>query len=136
MRNGLVPALRAIHPAAEANVLRTLALLRDEAEVLDALVDARSEADDALDAARRAAARAGAARVQRLADAGRTRRSARARADEVLALRRTGRATLDLGGGLRAVAETGVCASSAARRRRAARGRAAVPGRVAFADGS
>ena len=39
MRHGLVPALEQIHPAAAANVLRTAALLRDEAEVLDALVD-------------------------------------------------------------------------------------------------
>src|SRR3954451_4724511 len=31
--------LRELHPAAEANVLRTAALLRDEAAVLDALVD-------------------------------------------------------------------------------------------------
>ena len=33
-----MPALRAIHPAAE-NVLRTVALLRDEAELLDGLVE-------------------------------------------------------------------------------------------------
>ena len=38
VRNGLVPALEQIHPAAAANVLRTAALLRDEGEVLDALV--------------------------------------------------------------------------------------------------
>ena len=35
-----MPALRELHPAAEANVLRTLELLRDEAAVLDAAVDA------------------------------------------------------------------------------------------------
>ena len=34
-RAELVPALRRLHPAAEANVLRTLALLRDEAAVLE-----------------------------------------------------------------------------------------------------
>ncbi len=39
VRNELLPALRSLHPAAEANVLRTLALLRDEASVLDAIVD-------------------------------------------------------------------------------------------------
>ncbi|HZV74227.1 MAG TPA: tRNA lysidine(34) synthetase TilS, partial [Conexibacter sp.] len=38
VRHGLVPALEQIHPAAAANVLRTAALLRDEGEVLDALV--------------------------------------------------------------------------------------------------
>ncbi len=39
VRNGLVPALREIHPAAEANVLRTAQLLGEEAALLDALVD-------------------------------------------------------------------------------------------------
>src|SRR4051812_38824598 len=39
VRGALVPALRAVHPAAERNVLRTAALLRDEAEVLDVVVD-------------------------------------------------------------------------------------------------
>src|SRR4051794_27048564 len=38
VRGALVPALRAIHPAAEANVLRTAALLREEAAVLDEVV--------------------------------------------------------------------------------------------------
>src|SRR5438874_1299152 len=37
-RLGLLPALRALHPAAEANVARTARLLREEAELLDALV--------------------------------------------------------------------------------------------------
>ena len=40
VRHQLLPALRSLHPAAEANVLRTLALLRDEASVLDVVVDA------------------------------------------------------------------------------------------------
>jgi tRNA(Ile)-lysidine synthase len=35
VRHGLVEALRDIHPAAEANVLRTLEILRAEAEVID-----------------------------------------------------------------------------------------------------
>src|SRR4051794_10750285 len=38
VRARLVPALREIHPAAEANVLRTAALLRDEKAVLDEVV--------------------------------------------------------------------------------------------------
>jgi tRNA(Ile)-lysidine synthase len=38
VRNRLVPALRAVHPAAEANVLRTASLLREETELLDGLV--------------------------------------------------------------------------------------------------
>jgi tRNA(Ile)-lysidine synthase len=39
VRRGLVKALDAVHPAAQANVLRTAQLLRDESELLDALVD-------------------------------------------------------------------------------------------------
>jgi tRNA(Ile)-lysidine synthase len=39
VRSGLAPALRAVHPAAEANVLRTARLLREETELLDALVE-------------------------------------------------------------------------------------------------
>jgi tRNA(Ile)-lysidine synthase len=39
VRHELLPALRSLHPAAEANVLSTLRLLRDEAAVLDGLVD-------------------------------------------------------------------------------------------------
>jgi tRNA(Ile)-lysidine synthase len=40
VRAELIPALRRIHPAAEQNVLALSRLLRDEAEVLDLLVDA------------------------------------------------------------------------------------------------
>lgn len=40
VRYGLSKALDAVHPAAQANVLRTAELLREETELLDALVDA------------------------------------------------------------------------------------------------
>ncbi len=117
VRHGLIPALAAVHPAAAMNVLRTAELLRDEAEVLDALVAA--EVDGSNGAARgtigleRLAALPPALRrlvVQRLADraAGRPVAGAARHADEVAALRRTGTAMLDLGGGVRAVAERGV----------------------------
>jgi len=117
VRNQLVPALARIHPAAARNVLRTAELLRDEAEVLDALVDA--ELGGAHGSARgtielqRLAELPGALRrlvVQRLADraAGRPVPGAANRADEVAALRRTGIAMLDLGSGVRAVVESGV----------------------------
>ena len=117
VRSGLAPALAEIHPAAAANVLRTAALLRDEAEVLDGLVDA--ELDGTGDSPRgtitleRLAELHPALRrlvVQRLADraAGRPVAGAANRADEVAALRRTGTAMLDLGGGVRAIAERGV----------------------------
>lgn len=45
VRNHLLPALDAVHPAARQNVLRTARLLREEAVVLDALVDAELERD-------------------------------------------------------------------------------------------
>ncbi len=45
VRNRLLPALDAVHPAARQNVLRTAKSLREEAVVLDALVDAELERD-------------------------------------------------------------------------------------------
>jgi tRNA(Ile)-lysidine synthase len=99
IRAELVPALRAIHPAAEANVLRTLELLRDEAAVLDAVVDeALAGAGDppALGALRELPAALQRLAVQRLA--GRT--PVGHRADEILALHEGG--ALDVGDGLRA----------------------------------
>jgi tRNA(Ile)-lysidine synthase len=106
IRHELLPVLRALHPAAEANVLRTLALLRDEAAVLDEVVAA---AVDPPDVARLAALPPALARlaVQALADrAGGG--SVSARVPEILSLGAAGGTqTLDLGGGLRAVVEYG-----------------------------
>jgi tRNA(Ile)-lysidine synthase len=110
-----VPALERIHPAAAANVLRTAALLRDEGEVLDALVGAQlDERGGRLEIPlERLSALPPALRrlvVQRLADgaAGKLVPGAAKHAEEVADLRRAGRAMLDLGGGVRAVAERGV----------------------------
>jgi tRNA(Ile)-lysidine synthase len=110
VRARLLPDLRALHPAAEANVLRTLALLRDEATVLDAAVDAAlAEAGDPPARATLAGLPPALARLalQRLAD-----RAARGRAPavghrtrEVLALGEG--AALDLGGGIRATIRRG-----------------------------
>jgi tRNA(Ile)-lysidine synthase len=116
VRNRLVPALAEIHPAAARNVLRTAELLRDEAEVLDALVDgelgANGSARGTIELQRLAELPRALRRlvVQRLADraAGRPVPGAANHADEVAALRRTGTAMLDLGGGVRAVVERGV----------------------------
>jgi tRNA(Ile)-lysidine synthase len=116
VRNGLLPELAAIHPAAVANVLRTAALLRDEAEVLDALVAA--ELDGSGEAPRghitraRFVALAPALRrlvLQRLADAaaGRPVPGAARFADQVAGLARGG-SRLDLGDGVQAVLEAGV----------------------------
>jgi tRNA(Ile)-lysidine synthase len=117
VRHALVPALAAIHPAAAQNVLRTAELLRDEAEVLDELVAAELEGGNGKGrntiSLERLATLPPALRrlvVQRLADsaAGRPVAGAARHADEVAALRRTGTAMLDLGDGVRAVAERGV----------------------------
>jgi len=117
IRHRLAPALAEIHPAAAQNVLRTAELLRDEAEVLDAL--ATAEIDDSGGSGRgsieldRLAELPPALRrlvVQQLADraAGRPVAGAARHADEVAALRRTGTAMLDLGSGVRAIAERGM----------------------------
>ncbi len=70
VRARLVPALREIHPAAEANVLALAEVLRDEAEVLDAAVDARLGGRDriALTSLRELPAALRRLVVQRLAD--------------------------------------------------------------------
>ncbi len=116
VRHRLAPALAEIHPAAARNVLRTAELLRDEAEVLDALVDAELGGSNGSGPATieldRLAELPPALRrlvVQRLADraAGRLVPGAANHADEVAALRRTGTAMLDLGGGVRAVVTSG-----------------------------
>ena len=100
VRNELLPALRSIHPAAEANILRTLEILRDEAEVLDSLIDTDPSVE------RIAALPPALRRLTVQAIAGRP--PVASRADEILALgKRGGTATLDLGGGLRAVVEYG-----------------------------
>ncbi|MEA2291632.1 MAG: tRNA(Ile)-lysidine synthase [Solirubrobacteraceae bacterium] len=124
IRNRLLPLLREAHPAADANVLRTLDVLRDEAAVLDDVVAAvlaaagRGEAGDERSQAAAAvaslAALAPALRrlaVQALADGAAAAGPAPAvgaRADEILRLGAGGgTAALDVGGGLRAVVEYG-----------------------------
>ncbi|MET0559144.1 MAG: tRNA lysidine(34) synthetase TilS [Solirubrobacterales bacterium] len=117
VRNGLLPELATIHPAAAANVLRTAELLRDEAEVLDALVDAEVAASPgsprgtvSLDRLTELHPALRRLVLQRLADgaAGRPVPGAARFADQVAGLRRTGTAMLDLGAGVRAVVERGV----------------------------
>jgi tRNA(Ile)-lysidine synthase len=111
IRNDLLPALRAIHPAAEQNVLAVAGILRDEAEVLDALVEdqlasGRSVSLSVLRELSRAVRRLV---VQRMADeaTGGFAPGAAGRADELAALSERGTAMLDIGSGLRAVAEYG-----------------------------
>jgi tRNA(Ile)-lysidine synthase len=111
VRAGLVPALRQIHPGAERNVLALLELLRDEAAVLDSVVDEVLAGRDSIslgalrelpDALQRLV-------VQRLADdaaAGLVPGAGR-RAGEIAVLTDQGTVELDVGGGFRAVAEYG-----------------------------
>ena len=98
-----VPALRAVDPRAEANLLRTAELLREEAEVLDVVVDTalaggRSITVDHLGALPRALARLVLRRLAEQATGGLCPRAA-GRLDDVLAL---GDGALDLGDGARA----------------------------------
>ena len=109
-RATLLPALRSLHPAAEANVLRTLDLLRDEAAVLDGVLDAAlAEAGDPPAVAALAALPPALRRLalQRLADRAASGHAPAVghRAQEVLALGEGG--ALDLGGGLRAAVRRG-----------------------------
>jgi len=117
VRHLLAPALAEIHPAAASNVLRTAELLRDEAEVLDALVDVELDGSTGSDRGTIAIGRLQELHpalrrlvLQRLADraAGRPVPGAARYSEQVMGLRRTGIAMLDLGGHVRAVVEGGV----------------------------
>jgi tRNA(Ile)-lysidine synthase len=104
VRAELLPALRRLHPAAEANVLRTLELLRDEAAVLDAAVAVvLAEAGDPPAVEHLRALPPALARlvVRRLADGA----AVAHRTEEILALAE-GQA-LDVGEGLRATIDQG-----------------------------
>jgi tRNA(Ile)-lysidine synthase len=116
IRRALVPELEKVHPAARENVLRTAALLREEAELLDSLVEAELAGGEGAEpgtiAHERFAELHPALRrlvLQRLADeaAGRPVAGAARFAEQVAALTRGG-SVLDLGGGVRAVLERGV----------------------------
>jgi tRNA(Ile)-lysidine synthase len=115
LRRELVPALAKVHPAAQQNVLRTAALLREEAELLDSLVDAELEGGS-ISRQRFAELHPALRRLvlQRLADeaAGRPVAGAARFAEQVAGLHRGG-STLDLGGGVRAVLEGGLLRAEA-----------------------
>ena len=113
VRAALVPALEAVHPGAQENVLALGQVLRDEAAVLDALVDellsGRTEFE--LTQLRELPGAVRRLVVQRLADdAAGTDAIAPGvgrRAPEIAALSDQGTAMLDVGSGVRAVAEYG-----------------------------
>jgi tRNA(Ile)-lysidine synthase len=112
VRNGLIGALRRVHPAAESNVLRTAALLREETELLDGLVDdelggAQSIALERLEQLPAALARLLVVRLAEQA-VGTYVPQAGGRVGELLALaRRGGRAELHVGGQAGAVIDGG-----------------------------
>ena len=112
VREGLLPALRAVHPAAETNVLRTARMLREEAELLEQLVSSELGGAPRIATARLRELAPALARliVVRLAEqaAGTYVPQAGARVEEILALaRRGGRAELHVGGLAGAVIEDG-----------------------------
>jgi tRNA(Ile)-lysidine synthase len=112
VRSGLLPALRAVHPAAEANVLRTALLLREETELLEGIVEEELSAGAFIELARLRELPAALARmvVVRLAEqaAGTYVPQAGERVSELLELgRRGGRAELHVGGRAGAVLEDG-----------------------------
>jgi tRNA(Ile)-lysidine synthase len=134
IRSRLVPALREVHPAAEENVLALAAILREESEVLDALVDEALGGREQIELAALRALPLPLQRltVQRLADGalGRPAPGAGRRAAEVTGL--GANAALDLPHGVRAVVQRGMlrfeptpelsAARSAKSHRRAQRG--------------
>ncbi len=140
VRHGLASALAAVHPHAQENVLRTAALLRDEAAVLDEVVATALAGRDRITLERLAELPPALARlvVIMLAEgaAGRPLPGAGRRLGELLELGRGGgSAALDLGAGVRAIVEYRVLRMSA---EPAAPVPAAVelhvPGRVRFGD--
>ena len=113
VRHRLLPELRAVHPAAERNVLRTAALLREETELLEGLLEAELAGRDHIETARLREMPAALARmvVVRLAEqaAGTYVPQAGERVGELLELaRRGGRAELHVGGRAGAVIEDGM----------------------------
>jgi tRNA(Ile)-lysidine synthase len=114
VRAGLVPALRAVHPAAEANVLRTAWLLREETELLDSLVEDVLAGGESIAIERLGELPAALARlvVVSLAEraAGTYVPQAGARVEEILELGRRGRGRMELhvGGQVGAVIEDGL----------------------------
>jgi tRNA(Ile)-lysidine synthase len=148
VRHQVLPAFERLHPAAAANLLRTVSVLRDEAAVLDEVVQEALRAagwDGAPGGPVPAAALADLAPalrrlcLQRLAGPGAP--AVGDRADEVVALAaRGGTRSLDLGGGLRAVVEYGSLRVQAARGGPAAPGAGEavlpVPGSVTWGAGA
>jgi tRNA(Ile)-lysidine synthase len=112
IRRELVPALERIHPAAQENLLALAQILRDEAEVLDGVVDSVLAERDEIELAQLRTLAPALQRlvIQRLADRaiGRPAAGAARRTEEIAALSEHGTAALDLPHGVRATVTGGV----------------------------
>ncbi len=135
VRHDVLDALGELSPAAERNIAETARQLRDEAEVLDAAV-ADALAELAGPAISLDALREHPPALQRLvlrSLAGRT--LSRRELEQLLGVGQRGTKSLDLGGGLRAVAEYGTLRfTRAADAGPPAPVELAVPGRARFGD--
>ena len=139
IRSGLLPALLDVHPGAQDNVLALAEVLRDEAEVLEALVNNVLAGGVSLEVLRGLPPAVRRLVVQRMADeaAGGFAPGAARRADHVAALSERGTAMLDIGSGLRAVVEYGAVRIEPLDAERSTPPtpspvRLAIPGRVMF----
>ncbi|PZR67745.1 MAG: tRNA lysidine(34) synthetase TilS [Solirubrobacterales bacterium] len=113
VRHQLLAALRSVHPSAEASIVRTAAELREEAELLDGLVDRELHGEAAIALERLRVLPVALARlvVRRLAEQACGAHAPDA-ATRLVELRSLGhadgrRAELHLSGGLRAIVESG-----------------------------
>ncbi len=120
VRHGLVPALEAVHPSAQRNLVRLADLLADEAAVVDAAVDSawrRLHADGGLDAAGLCAEPVGIARMlarRLLSDSGLPAAAGESAAvDVVLARAAAGSGASEVPGGMVSV-DRGVLVAEAA----------------------
>ena len=112
VRHELVPALERIHPAALVNVLALAEILRDEAAVLDELVDSALAGRGEIELTALRVLPKGLRRliVQRLADGaiGAPAAGVGRRAEEIASMSEHGTVMLDLPSGVRATARGGV----------------------------
>jgi tRNA(Ile)-lysidine synthase len=152
VRHDLLEALRTVGPAAERTIAETARQLREESEVLDAAVSDALEELGGGPAVSLAALREKPPALRRLvlrrlaeqaareplapaAGAAAPRGLSRREADEILALDDRGTKSLDLGGGLRAVAEYGTLRFTRAREETVPDPvELTLPGRVRFGD--
>jgi tRNA(Ile)-lysidine synthase len=140
VRRGLMEALVAVHPGAQDNVLALAEVLRDEAAVLDWVVEDVLGGARAIELARLRALPVAVQRlvVQRLADeaAGGLAPGAARRTEEIAQLGEAGTTMLDIGNEVRALAEYGLLRFEPLRAAQAtpAPVRLAIPGSAVFGD--